>query len=706
MLAGMLVISPNVSGQIVISDNGSTTANAASVLDVQSTSRGFLFPRMTMGQRDAIVSPPTSMIIYQIDNTAGVYINTGTAGTPDWQEITDATHIGGYWTPTGSDLYYTSGNVGVGTSSPDEVFHVSGRPGAIRIDAETNYKSTLHFGYEGNNRFSVYNRLAAGPPAYSTDYLTISSTESVAGTNPHSSDFSNTPDLVAFNPQGRIFMNYMGDGAGFMAFSYAPSPIFYIEIENSGEDANGIQSRVTSASSDVGSLCIGGWNEGNGSAVYGQNKLADYYGYLGTFNHGAYGQNEGNSNRGALGTASSGAYGVHGTSANQGTLGLLNYGVQGNNAGSGFWAALGTSNAAVYGRLTNNALTQSISPNDFAVKGLGVESNFSNNNRGTNYANQVGGVMGVNYDGTEYSAGVWGHTDDSDGDERTSGVWGGIENAGDWGALGYENSSGNNYGGYFTDNTYSHGSGKSSAEPSSSIGIGVYGDLFGAHVDGIVYGLYASGGNYGIYSDGDVYRTGADVHLQMDNSGQNQVMYTLVSPEMTVQTYGIGQLSNGKSSINFDDAFAGIISDSEPIIVTITPIGESKGVHLQKVDGKGFSVVENSQGKSNVQFSWIAIGKRAGYENRSLPADVIASDYNTKIQTGLHNDGDMTTDGQGLSYQNGNLSVGQVQKSANSANVVASTEVALERGNISDVEKIAKPTEDYTATEDVPIKKK
>jgi hypothetical protein len=59
-----------------------------------------------------------------------------------------------------------------------------------------------------------------------------------------------------------------------------------------------------------------------------------------------------------------------------------------------------------------------------------------------------------------------------------------------------------------------------------------------------------------------------------------------------------------------------------------------------------------------VQFSWIAIGKRAGYENKSLPQDVIASDYNTKISTGLQNDADLNNTSQGLYHQNGNLIVG------------------------------------------------
>jgi hypothetical protein len=498
-------------------------------------------------------------------------------------------------------------------------------------------------------------------------------------------------------------MNYQGNNAAFMAFSYAASPIFYIEVENSGDDANGIQSRVTSTSSTTGSLCIGGWNEGNGSAVYGQNKLADNYGYLGTFNHGAYGENTGSSNRGALGTSTSGAYGVHDASGNQGTLGLTNSGVQGTNGTTDFWAALGGSSYGVYARLTADGSSQTLSANDFAVKGVGVElSTPTNRNRGSNYSNQVGGVFGNNVVGTEYSAGVLGFTDDSNGDERTSGVFGGIENTSEWGALGYEHSGGTNYGGYFTNETT--GSGKAAGSASSSVGIGVYGDLFGAHVSGEVYGLYAKGEKYGLYSEGDLYRTGADVHIQKDNSGKSNVMYTLVSPEMTIQTYGIGELKAGKANISFDDAFADIVTDNEPIIVTVTPIGESEGVHLKEVDSKGFTIVENKSGKSTVQFTWIAIGKRKGYENNSLPADVIADDYDQKIDEGLHNDADMTTDGKGLYYDKGNLVVGNPKPYKVRTNATVNKDVKLNMEANLEKEKMMEPEQEYIETEDVPIR--
>ena len=681
-------LSESIFSQVVITDNPPGAADPAAVLDVQSTSRGFLFPRMSQTDRDNISSPPTGLVIFQTDNTPGFYYNTGTAGTPDWQRITDASTIGGYWSPDGSNIFFNTGNVGVGENSPSHQLHVNGasmfendsvyitgRPGKIFLDAESGYDAGIRFGYTGGPLFKLFTVGAST----ANPYIFFSG--------------SSYPEVWGMRPTGRVWHDYKGTiAAAYVLRSSAAHPSLSIENSNSSitNISHGIQVTMPNVPTTPGTDVPAGitvFIEGDGTGVYVENQNHLNKGWMATRYHGVSGEH-GDGHRGTLGTSSSGVYGVHGTSDNTGILGLNDYGVQGVNDGSGYWAAIGASTTGVYARLGNNSLTQSLSPNDFAVKGIGVEN--GTDNRGSNYANQVGGIMGYNTAGTEYSAGVWGFTDESDSDGRTSGVFGGIETSGTWGALGYEDSGNSIYGGYFTSR--GDGSGKAPGTVSSSIGVGIYGDLFGAHVDGEVYGLYSSGNKYGLYSNGDLYRTGADVHIQKDIAGHNTVMYTLVSPEMTIQTYGIGQMSGGKANINFDQAFASVVSDDEPIIVTVTPIGESEGVHLINVDSKGFSAVENRDGKSNGQFMWVAIGKRKGYENISLPADVIADDYDLKISEGLHNDADMTTNGKGLYYSNGSLSVGNTTAGKlNSGSHATQPQLFKREGILVESEKSVKP---------------
>jgi len=62
-----------------------TTANAAAILDVASTTKGFLPPRMTTTQRDAISTPPAGLMIY---NTTTNKLNVRTASS--WEAVTSA----------------------------------------------------------------------------------------------------------------------------------------------------------------------------------------------------------------------------------------------------------------------------------------------------------------------------------------------------------------------------------------------------------------------------------------------------------------------------------------------------------------------------------------------------------------------------------------------------------------------------------------
>lgn len=57
---------------------GTITPDASSVLDVTSTSKGFLAPRMTSAQRTAIASPATGLMVFQTDGTVGFYYYNGT----------------------------------------------------------------------------------------------------------------------------------------------------------------------------------------------------------------------------------------------------------------------------------------------------------------------------------------------------------------------------------------------------------------------------------------------------------------------------------------------------------------------------------------------------------------------------------------------------------------------------------------------------
>mgnify|MGYP000070688548 CR=1 FL=1 len=56
---------------------GTTSPHASAALDITSTSSGLLISKMTQAQRNAIVSPSTGLLIYQIDGAAGFHYFDG-----------------------------------------------------------------------------------------------------------------------------------------------------------------------------------------------------------------------------------------------------------------------------------------------------------------------------------------------------------------------------------------------------------------------------------------------------------------------------------------------------------------------------------------------------------------------------------------------------------------------------------------------------
>ena len=114
LVFAIVIIAAKLAAQTVVvtDDNAYVTGQASSVLDVKSTSKGLLVPRMTSAQRTAITSPADGLMVYQTDGVKGFYYYNASAWT------TLASGIGSQWTTSGNNIYYNSGNVGVGLNTP------------------------------------------------------------------------------------------------------------------------------------------------------------------------------------------------------------------------------------------------------------------------------------------------------------------------------------------------------------------------------------------------------------------------------------------------------------------------------------------------------------------------------------------------------------------------------------------------------------
>jgi hypothetical protein len=143
----ILFISNALFAQVGI-NNDNSVADPSAMLDVKSTSKGMLVPRMTSSERTAVSNPAKGLLIYCTDNDH-YYSNKGTPINPNWVMISSQ------WLTNGSAIYYNSGNVGIGTDSPSALFEVAGQtkiyplsgPTTLRLQNRTNqdYSQVLFY---------------------------------------------------------------------------------------------------------------------------------------------------------------------------------------------------------------------------------------------------------------------------------------------------------------------------------------------------------------------------------------------------------------------------------------------------------------------------------------------------------------------------------------------------------------------------------
>lgn len=113
----IFIVNNNLLAQsVAISNDGSSPDNSA-MLDIKSSTKGFLMPRTSTITMLAMLNPAKGLAIY--DTTAGGYFFYDGA---DWQSISIGKN---QWEANGNNIYNTNtGFVGIGTSTPQRRLHV------------------------------------------------------------------------------------------------------------------------------------------------------------------------------------------------------------------------------------------------------------------------------------------------------------------------------------------------------------------------------------------------------------------------------------------------------------------------------------------------------------------------------------------------------------------------------------------------------
>lgn len=147
---------------------GTTSPHSSSILEISSTSKGLLIPRMTTTQRTSIATPATGLQVYDTTTNSTWFYNAA-----KWIETTskwtnDGTNTGVTLTTlsngttpraTGTEfIVKDDGNVGIGTITPTEKLEVAG---AIKVGSAsaTPTAGTIRFNTT-TNKFEGYDGTA------------------------------------------------------------------------------------------------------------------------------------------------------------------------------------------------------------------------------------------------------------------------------------------------------------------------------------------------------------------------------------------------------------------------------------------------------------------------------------------------------------------------------------------------------------------
>lgn len=141
--------------QVAVTTDGSSP-DASSILDIKSTTKGLLIPRMTTTQRSSIASPAEGLMVFDMDLNSFCFYRSGT-----WRQAPGLTigsgsagqvaYFGSTGTLTGNNnLFWDNVNtrLGIGTATPNQQLEITG---ALRIPVTSSASTGVI--YKGTERF-------------------------------------------------------------------------------------------------------------------------------------------------------------------------------------------------------------------------------------------------------------------------------------------------------------------------------------------------------------------------------------------------------------------------------------------------------------------------------------------------------------------------------------------------------------------------
>jgi hypothetical protein len=558
--------------QVAINDDQSQP-DISAMLDVKSSSRGLLAPRMSFSEMQTIFSPAQGLMVF-CTSTGQFYINSGTPAVPKWYPFLQLPHAGTYSsTTTIMDLTNTGPAGAVALTLTDEVNPFDA------FQAQTS-------GTGQAARFRQLNPL---------NLSAVLSAEGISGNAITAFNASSTHATLWLQNAGNSTGIYNQAAGGNAMFASNASPSFYtIWAENdatgpvmglSGSAGFGLYAENSSDSNSTiyatnrGSFTAFATQALAGHAIFAEN--------LSPVNYTIYAKN--NSTGPVLGLNCAAGNGIYAenTSNNNSTVYTKN------NGSFTTLATIAAGGNALYAENESSGNYTIWAQNNADGPALGLTSGIGNTLFAQNSSNSKATVYASNNGTYTTLAAV-----------ATSGN-----------AI-YSSNSSNLYSTFYAKNNASEGSNAVYAENSST-----YPAIFGNNLktSGDRSGGYFSCGTayawVGAVFSGTSYKitgTGSVATIASAPSGEKVSMFCPESPEILLSDHGTGMLHHGRCHITLDPVFSNNITVEElhPLKVFIQVEGDCKGVYVTKKSASGFDVIELMGGTSDIPFSWSVIASR------------------------------------------------------------------------------------------------
>ncbi len=278
----------------------------------------------------------------------------------------------------------------------------------------------------------------------------------------------------------------------------------------------------------------------------------------------------------------------------------------------------------------------------------GIFNAVTNSSSGTGFGSATINYsdLAIYYSNSNYSFAQGGFLQNASNPQRSGGVIGAFLGSNvanqSMGSLGYRANGGTYYGvygygiapqtgvaaGYSTDGNINY-----------SVGVAGYGGLLGSWSRGHIFGTMSYGEMASSVNIGNEITSGKNIEI-VKTSDKSIAVYSTTSTENQIYKSGKAKLINGTAVIHFDETLKKLIDNKSTPIVTITAMGKSGVLYIEQIDGNSFTVSESGEMNSTVDFNWILVANRIDGQEHYVSEEMLDPKFDQNAIQFMGNEAD------------------------------------------------------------------